>query len=268
MTRPFLTRLIACCAACCAPALVLADPSGSEVEWRQEYDRARKEAESTGRPLVIDVSTENCYYCKQLDTTTFRDPAIIRLLNGRCIPLKVDANANPRLATALGVQSYPTLVFASPDGRILDLQNGYIEAAPLQDKIQRALSVVLTAPEWMSRDLQEAGRAAEASDFARALVLLNKIIEDGKDRPVQSEARHMIQRLEEQAANRHFQARKLAENGQVAKAVEQVAETVRLYPGTRAAREGSQFLVTLVSRQVETPANNAARRDLMRPATS
>jgi hypothetical protein len=251
MTGRILTRLIACCAACCAPAVALAESQPGEVEWRSEYDKARKEAESTGRPLVIDVTSQNCFYCKQLDTTTFRDPAIITLLNGRCIPLKVDASANPRLATALGVQNYPTLVFASPDGRILDLQTGFIEAPPLQDKIQRALATVTAgaAPDWMSRDLQEATHAAEASDFARAMVLLNKIVEDGKDRPVQTQARRMIQRLEEQAANRHAKARELAESGQVALAVEQVAETVRLYPGTRAAREGSQLLVTLVSRR-------------------
>jgi thioredoxin-like negative regulator of GroEL len=275
MTRRFLTRLIACCAACCAAAPAPAQAPATEVEWRLDYDKARKEAEAKGRPLVIDISTDNCFWCKQLETRTFRDPAVVTVLNERCIPLKVDASVNPRLANALGVQTYPTLVFAGPDGKIIDLQTGFVEAPGFQDKVQRTLAVVSAPPDWMTRDLQEATRAAEAADFVRAAVLLAKILEDGKDRPVQGEARRLLGRLEEQAAGRHARARALAEQGKVAEAVETVAETVRLYPGTRAAQEGSRLLVTMVSRSKpaaapapvsEIPPRTRAVRELLEQA--
>src|SRR6266478_6170365 len=89
---------------------------GQEVEWRQDYNAARREASEKGKPLVIDFGTENCFYCKKLDSTTFRDPAVVGLMNERFIPLKIDANREAPLAEALHVERYPTIVLAGPDG--------------------------------------------------------------------------------------------------------------------------------------------------------
>src|SRR5581483_11987449 len=59
------------------------------VLWRHEYGAARREAADLGRPLLLDFSTDNCFWCVKLDNTTFRDPAIATLLNERFVPLKV-----------------------------------------------------------------------------------------------------------------------------------------------------------------------------------
>jgi thioredoxin-like negative regulator of GroEL len=247
MTRRFLTALAVCCSFGCVLTALQADPPAGKVEWRLEYEKARKEAESTNRPLLIDVGTENCYYCKQLDLRTFTDPTIVQMLSERVIPLKIDANAKPELADALHVQSYPTLVFATPDGRILDIQTGFIEAPGLQEKLNRTLAAMTAPPDWMTRFVADATKAMDGSDTSRAAILLLKVVEDGKDRPVQLEAKKLWQRLEEQAAGRNFRARELAEKGKVSEAVQTVAETVRLFPGTRAAKEGTELLVSFAS---------------------
>jgi hypothetical protein len=244
MTRRFLRPLLSCCCLCFVLPVAWADPGTGGVQWRLDYEKARKEAEATGRPLLIDVGTENCFYCKQLDLRTFTDPTIIQLLNDRIIPLRIDANAKPDLTDALRVQSYPTLLFATPDGRILDVQTGFIEAATLQEKLNRTLAALNGPPEWMTRYVADAGKALDGSDTARAAVLLLKVVEDGKDRPVQLEAKKLWQRLEDQAAARNFRARELADKGRVSEAVQTVAETVRLFPGTRAARESTDMLVS------------------------
>jgi thioredoxin-related protein len=254
MTSRIRALLMLCLSACCACPVARGQAPAAEVEWRQDYTRARQEATEKTRPLVIDVGTENCYWCKQLDLRTFRDPGIVRVLNEQCIPLKVDASRHATLAEALRVQSYPTLVFATPEGKILGYQEGFIEAAALQEKLQQTLAAMTAPPDWMARDLQDASRAVTAADYARAILLLQKIVEDGKERPVQTQARQMLQDLEHQAAGRCVRARELIDKGEVAQAVEHVVETVRLYAGTRAAREGSQLLVTLASRKCDPPA--------------
>jgi thioredoxin-related protein len=254
MNSRFLTLLSVGLSACCAVP-VARGQTPTEVEWRQDYSRARQEATEKVRPLVIDVGTENCFWCKQLDLRTFRDPTVVRVLNEQCIPLKVDASRHATLAEALRVQNYPTLVFATPDGHILGYQEGFIEAPALQEKIQQTLAAMTPpAGDWMTRDLQDASRAMTASEYARAIALLQKIVEDGKDRPAQTQARQMLQELEQQAAGRCIKAKELIEKGEVTKAVEHVVETVRLYAGTRAAREGGQILVTLASRKCDPPA--------------
>jgi hypothetical protein len=219
------------------------------VEWRLEYSKARQEAVDKNRLLVIDVGTENCFWCKQLDLRTFRDPAIVALLNQHCIPLKIDAERHATLAEALRVQQYPTLVFATPEGKILGYQEGFLEAAALQDKIHKTLAAVAAPPDWMARDYQEATRAVAATDQARAIALLKPVVEDGKERPVQVQARQLLADLEQQATSRCLRAKQLIDKGEVAEGVEHVVETIRLYAGTKAAREGSQMLVALASRK-------------------
>jgi thioredoxin-like negative regulator of GroEL len=245
-TTGALTRWVTlCCVGCFLglPGVAWAQ----EIRWHNDYNKARAVALEKGRPLLIDIGTENCFWCKQLDSRTFRDSAIIGLVNDRFIPLKVNATQSPFLAQALRIQSYPTLVFASPDGKIQGFQEGFIEAGPLKERLLRLLAAVGT-PDWMSRDFQEAGKAAAANNYARAIVLYKGIVEDGKDRPVQQRARRALQELERQAADRCARAQKMAETGKLSEAVEAINELARVYPGTRAAQEGRQFQVMLASR--------------------
>src|SRR5579885_1059873 len=159
MTSRFPTLPIVCLAVCCLLSAALADTPAAEVEWRLEYDKARKESIEKNRPLVIDIGTENCFWCKQLDQRTFRDPDVVALLNEKCVPLKVDAQRHATLVEALRVQSYPTLVFATPEGKIHGYQEGFLEASGLQERIHKVLANLAAPPEWMTRDLQEAARA-------------------------------------------------------------------------------------------------------------
>jgi thioredoxin-related protein len=209
-----------------------------EVAWRNDYNRARQEAVEKGLPLIVDIGTENCYWCKQLDQRTFRDPALAAYLNERTIPLRVDAQRLPALAEALNIQSYPTIVFAGPDGRILGVQEGFVEAPRLREEVMATVALVV-APEWMLRDYQDAARAATEGQAAKALTLLNTVIEDGKDRPVQGKARQLLQELEQQATTRLAEAKAQPDRTKSADALTRLTQT---YPGTAAAREAAQLL--------------------------
>ncbi|HWG41992.1 MAG TPA: DUF255 domain-containing protein [Gemmataceae bacterium] len=238
-------------------AVSWASASAQEVEWRQDYVKARQEAVEKNRPLVIDVGTTDCYWCKQLDLRTFKDPAIIALLNERCIPLKIDAEQHARLTAALRVDTYPTLVFATPEGKIVGYQQGFIEVSPLQQRLNTLFSAAPPSS-GTNRELQEAIQAVAVGDYPRAIALLKPVAANSKDQPIQNQAKQMLQDLEKQAAGRCAEARQLVESGKVPQAVETVTGLVRDYPGTQAAREGGQLLVTLASRVV--PHENSRSR--------
>src|SRR5580692_11824668 len=154
-------------------------PAADKVEWRTDYDSARKEATDQNKPLFLDFGTEDCVHCKRMHQTTFRDPAIIKLLNERFIPLKVDANREPRLTQTLRIQAYPTMILAGHDGKILGWIEGYMETLRLTEHLQRASAV--QTPDWMARDYQEVGKAVAAGEYARAVSLLRHILADDKD---------------------------------------------------------------------------------------
>ena len=252
-TRRILPRLLACCCLC------LLQPSAicvaQEVQWRYDYQAARHEAQEKGRPLLLDFGTDDCTWCRKLDATTFRDPTVAAVLNERFIPLKVDGNRDRLLARVLGVQSFPTLVLAASDGKLLGNYPGYLDVAQCQDLLLRVLATVGN-PEWMTRDFQEATRARDEGRYARAVALLRTILEDGQDRPVQARSRQLLQELEQQAAQRLAFARQLDVRGQGHEATLAVLNLLQTFAGTRAAREGAEFLNVLAAK----PENKAQVR--------
>ncbi len=240
---------------------------GTEVQWRTDYNAARREAQDKNRPLVVDFGTKQCYWCKRLDLDTFRDPNVARLMNDRFICLRIDAEQEVTLAQMLRIQNYPTIVIAAPDGKILITREGYMEVAPFREQLERALAAV-SNPEWMAKDYQEAVKAIAISDYSRAIALLKSILEDGKDRPVQVKARQLLLDLEQQAAGRLARAKEANKKGRTSEAVETLTELVRDFNGSAAATEGGQLLTSLAAnkKEIKTPPRSVRAKDLLAQA--
>jgi thioredoxin-related protein len=122
-----------------AAAFMGAKLQAQEVQWRTDYASARKEATDSGRPLLVDFGTEQCVWCRKLDTTTFRDPVVARLITDKFVPVKIDAREEAWLTESLRVRSLPTLFLAAPDGIILATRVGYVDAAGMTRLLEDAL---------------------------------------------------------------------------------------------------------------------------------
>jgi thioredoxin-related protein len=217
-----------------------------EVQWRSDYNVARKEAKEKGRPLVLDFFTDNCMYCDLLDKTTYRDPVVVKAMNEQFIPVKLHERRERPLVEYLRLSAYPTVVFADAEGKILGTMEGYKEAPRFQEYLQRALAQVAN-PEWMLRDYAEAVKSYNAPDYPRAVTLLKGILADGKTRPVQEKSRQLMTEIEKQAAGRLARAKKVLDNGQSTEATSGLTELVRLYAGTQEATEAGRMLSQMAS---------------------
>jgi thioredoxin-like negative regulator of GroEL len=236
------------------------------VDWRSDYNTARREAAEKDRPIILDFGTEDCLWCKKLDAVTFRDAAVVKRLNGQFVALRIDAGKEPVLAEKLGIQAYPTVVLASPEGKILDRIEGFKEPGHFQERLDRVLEVVAN-PDWMRRDYEAAGRAIGASDYARAIALLKNVVQDGKDRPAQVKAKQLLQDLEQQSAGRLARAKQLADKGQTTEAIDTVTELIRAFAGTQAATEGAQMLTALAKKpEVKDGQRSRRARELLAEA--
>ena len=252
---PWILMLLGAALAVPALASLGQDTAGREVIWRTDYYRARKEAQEKGLPLVIDFGTKTCTYCVKLDQTTFRDPRVIAVMNERFSPLKIDAEIDTVLVSALQISSYPTIVLAAADGKILGTMVGYKDAGEFHENLQRVLASV-SSPDWMQRDLQMATKWMESGNYARAISALRTIIDDGKGRPVQANAEKLMGELEQKAAERLGKARELRDKGQAADAVAVLTETLRVFPGLQAARDAS----VLMAKMSESPESRSQQR--------
>lgn len=109
-----------------------------DVKWFADYNAARKHAAETGLPLLLDFGTESCFYCKKLDATTFRDPKVVARLNAGFVAVKIDANKHARMTATLQVESFPTLILAAADGRVIGRHEGYADVAELTALLNKA----------------------------------------------------------------------------------------------------------------------------------
>jgi len=221
--------------------------AGQEIHWCRDYKTAWEESRATGRPLLLDFGTESCLWCKRLDATTLRDPDVVELVNGRFVALHVDSDREPLLSRALHVKSHPTIVLAGPDGTVLDRVIGYTDKTRFQQHLRQILARV-PASDQPLKDYQEAAAAIAQPDYPRAIVLLRKVVADGGNRPVQVEARALLQELEQQAADRLRWGRTLQQKGQLNEASAVLSDLARTFAGTAAAREAGQMLLSARAR--------------------
>jgi thioredoxin-related protein len=243
----------------------LAQPA-SGINWRTDYNTARKEAQEKDLPLFIVVGSDNCYYCKKLDAGPLRDPRIIGLLNDGFIPLKIDGNKQAALTTALKVQSYPTTVLAGPDGKIHAFIEGYIEADRMTDHLKRAVTATTTT-DWMARDYQEASKAIGGADYPRAVSLLKGIIKEAADKPVGIKAKEVLDQVEKQAAVKLVRARDLEQKGFTLEALDALADLVKSYAGTQTATDAAQLMAGIAEKPENVSRQRLRRaRDLLAAA--
>jgi thioredoxin-related protein len=118
------------------------DPStapGERLVWN-ELDPALAEARRAQKPLLVDVYTDWCGWCKRMDKTTYADPDVRDYVQGAFVPARVNAEDDKRKASYLGktrtyrqfadtfrISGYPTTLFLAPDGQLITQLPGYVK---------------------------------------------------------------------------------------------------------------------------------------------
>jgi thioredoxin-related protein len=195
-TSALLLPVVACL--CLWPARA----SAQDVAWRHDYAAARKEATETGRPLLLDCGYDGCVWCRKLDATTFRDPAFAKALSERFVPVKIDAQRDEWVVRALGVESYPTLVLASPEGKVLGKHVGYADAAQVTVLLAKGAgrpaapaAAPPAAPTAAALLLSQARAAHAAGRYADCLSLCSELTSNHGSSPQAAEARALVERM-------------------------------------------------------------------------
>ncbi len=117
-------------------------PQAGAISWKNNLDDALKAAKSQGKPVMIDIYTDWCGWCKKLDSDTYSDPKV-NAASEKFICVKVNAEKEPAIASKYGVSGYPTIIFLDSNGNVLQKNPGFLPAAPFLQNMEKILS---TAP--------------------------------------------------------------------------------------------------------------------------
>jgi len=91
----------------------------AEIGWRAWSEKAFQEAQVADKPVLLAISAVWCHWCHVMDETSYSDPEVIRLINERYVPIRVDNDERPDVNRRYNMGGWPSTVFLTPDGEIV-----------------------------------------------------------------------------------------------------------------------------------------------------
>jgi len=143
MTRPLRNALglalLLLIAALPVRAQAQADAQEKQIQWL-DWDTGMELAQRSGRPVLVDVYTDWCGWCKRMDRDVYANPEVREYLSSRFVTIKLDAEASDpahyegrsftsiTLGERFKVTSYPTTIFLKSNGQHSINVPGYVPA--------------------------------------------------------------------------------------------------------------------------------------------
>lgn len=91
----------------------------SPIAWTTDLQAALAESKRTGKPVLLDAEASWCPPCIAMKHDVWPDGEIARLVADRVIPLRIDVDAQPAVATRYNVDTIPTILLLDSDGSVL-----------------------------------------------------------------------------------------------------------------------------------------------------
>ncbi len=112
-----------------SPAAAPAAPGPAAIAWRS-WDAGMREAVASKRPVLVDVYTDWCVWCKRLDRDVYSKPEVRDYLTKRFVTIRLNAEGNERASfegqnwtartlasNRFRITGYPTTMFLRPSGK-------------------------------------------------------------------------------------------------------------------------------------------------------
>ena len=122
----------------CLLLVVVASPThAGRVAWRG-WNAGLAQAAGSGKPVIVDVYTDWCGWCRRMERDTYARPDVSDYLNRHFVTVRLNADSDERvvyggrefsartLAGGFNVSGYPTTIFLRPTGEHMVNVPGYI----------------------------------------------------------------------------------------------------------------------------------------------
>ncbi len=98
-------------------------------------EQAWQAAVSADKPLLVMFTTDHCVYCRKMLSETYSHPAIQKMLASRAETVMANAKDYRALTKRMGIRGYPSTLVISPQGQVLDLVEGYMDAQKFAKRV-------------------------------------------------------------------------------------------------------------------------------------
>jgi hypothetical protein len=97
----------------------MTDADATKVEWREWGAEAFEVAERTNKPVLLSLAAPWSGESRRMDGTTYSEPRIAANINDGFVPVRVDADRQPRVRERYNMGGFPSTVFLTPEGKVL-----------------------------------------------------------------------------------------------------------------------------------------------------
>ncbi len=159
------------------------------IPWVTSYKEALEQAKKEKKPILLDLFTDWCGWCKKMDASTYTDPDVIAI-SRKMVFLKLNAEKDPdgiELQNRMSVFSFPTTMVLDAGGEEVDRIPGYLTAEAFVKSVDRILNDKESIPQLKKMEaennkdadiLYKLGRRYYEKDmFEQAKVRFDRIIE-------------------------------------------------------------------------------------------
>ncbi len=109
------------------------------VKWYYTMDEAKADAARTNRPIMMDLYTDWCHFCKKLDAEVF-STAEFKAKARSFVLLKINPEKDPGQNQGFEVEGFPTVIFMTKGGQEIHRSVGFRPTDLFLAEMDKALS--------------------------------------------------------------------------------------------------------------------------------
>jgi uncharacterized protein YyaL (SSP411 family) len=121
------------------PHAAKADTPPVALNWLPWSDSVFTQAKHQQKFVLLDLEAIWCHWCHVMDTTTYRDPKVIALLNKKYLTVKVDQDSRPDLSNRYEDYGWPATVVFDGDGHEIVKRQGYLTPEEMASMLQAVI---------------------------------------------------------------------------------------------------------------------------------
>jgi uncharacterized protein YyaL (SSP411 family) len=106
------------------------------IQWVEWSDAVFARAKAEKKLVLLDVVAVWCHWCHVMDEITYRDPAVVKLVQDHYIAVRVDQDARPDISNRYEDYGWPATVIFDGGAKELAKRQGYLPPKPMAAMLQ------------------------------------------------------------------------------------------------------------------------------------
>ncbi|OQY01640.1 MAG: hypothetical protein B6I26_03270 [Desulfobacteraceae bacterium 4572_130] len=112
---------------CLCFVLSIPDIAFSEdIKWHKSYEKGLLSAKKQGKNIFVYFNADWCFYCKKMESTTLKDPLVVKYLNDNFISIFINEKKHKKIISLYNVKRFPVSWFLKKDSSKIGSIPGYL----------------------------------------------------------------------------------------------------------------------------------------------